>query len=88
MSFYETLFATQEIEPSQFLVTSRDFVDEACRKNLQHSIQAIMDVGMVPIINENDAVSGNAGVLEVPDGCFSDNDGLARSWPSSSGRTV
>ena len=77
MSLYETLFATQEIEPSQFLVTRRDFVDEACRKNLQHSIQAIMDVGMVPIINENDAVSGNAGYSEVPDGCFSDNDGLA-----------
>ena len=77
MSLYETLFATQEIEPSQFLVTRRDFVDEACRKNLQHSIQAIMDVGMVPIINENDAVSGNAGYSEVPAGCFSDNDGLA-----------
>ena len=77
MSLYETLFATQEIEPSQFLVTRRDFVDEACRKNFQHSIQAIMDVGMVPIINENDAVSGNAGYSEVPDGCFSDNDGLA-----------
>lgn len=76
MSLYETLFATQEVEPSQFLVTRRDFTDDQNRKNLKKSIDTIMDVGMVPIINENDAVSGNSG-YDVQDGCFSDNDGLA-----------
>ena len=77
MSLYDTLFGTCNIEPSQFLVTQRDFNDEGCRANLKSSLTSIVDVGMIPIINENDAVSGNAGYANVPDGCFSDNDGLA-----------
>ncbi|KAH8062848.1 glutamate-5-semialdehyde dehydrogenase [Aureococcus anophagefferens] len=43
----------------------------------QSSLSSIVGVGMLPIVNENDAVSGNSGYANVPAGCFSDNDGLA-----------
>ena len=55
-------------------MTQRDFHDAGCKQNLEQSLAAIMDVGMVPIVNENDAVSGNAGYGNVPAGCFSDNE--------------
>ncbi|KAJ1457443.1 Aldehyde/histidinol dehydrogenase [Pelagophyceae sp. CCMP2097] len=77
MSLYETLFATCGVGASQFLVTQTAFTEEALRKNLEYSIQTILGIGMIPIINENDAVSGNQGYAGVPSGCFSDNDGLA-----------
>ncbi|KAH8058794.1 glutamate-5-semialdehyde dehydrogenase [Aureococcus anophagefferens] len=77
MSLYDTMFSTCDIEPSQFLVTQRDFNDEGCRANLKSSLSSIVGVGMLPIVNENDAVSGNSGYANVPAGCFSDNDGLA-----------
>jgi len=76
MTLYATLFGTLEVEPSQFLVTQRDFGDGGCREHLKTSLEAILAVGMVPIVNENDAVSGNTG-WDVADGTFSDNDGLA-----------
>ena len=77
MSLYDTMFSTCDIDPSQFLVTQRDFNDEGCRANLKSSLSSIVGVGMLPIVNENDAVSGNSGYANVPAGCFSDNDGLA-----------
>lgn len=76
MSLYETLFSSRELEASQFLVTQTDIEDETRRKNLDFALSQILDVGMIPIINENDAVSANKG-YDVADSAFSDNDGLA-----------
>ena len=36
MSLYDTMFSTCDIEPSQFLVTQRDFNDEGCRANFHN----------------------------------------------------
>jgi delta-1-pyrroline-5-carboxylate synthetase len=74
MALYETLFSNCDIEASQFLVTGLDFTDEDRRANLQYAMGKILELGMVPIINENDAVSANKGY--TPDNVFSDNDSL------------
>lgn len=75
MSLYATLFSSCEREASQFLVTQDDF-EKTRRHNLKYALSEILSVGMIPIINENDAVSANRG-YGVADTGFSDNDGLA-----------
>lgn len=60
---------------TQLLVTEFDFRTPERRMNLSRSTSTMLKLGVVPILNENDAVSGNEG-YEV-DGVFSDNDGLA-----------
>lgn len=75
MSLYETLFSQYDVGISQFLVTSYDFTDESRQRHLTHSIEEIVAHGMVPIINENDAVSGNEGY--TTENVISDNDALA-----------
>lgn len=76
MSLYETLFSCRDVECSQFLVTQTDIEDETRRANLKYALSQILEVGMIPIVNENDAVSANKG-YGVADSAFSDNDGLA-----------
>lgn len=75
MNLYSSLFAQCDVAASQFLVTQTDFVDPDRLSNLTYSIEQNLSVGMVPIINENDAVSANKGY--TADDVFSDNDSLA-----------
>jgi len=75
MSLYDTLFQQVDVAISQFLVTSYDFTDSSRRQHLEASMEEIISHGMVPIVNENDAVSGNQGY--TTENVFSDNDALA-----------
>mmetsp|Transcript_14206 Transcript_14206/g.20995 ORF Transcript_14206/g.20995 Transcript_14206/m.20995 type:complete len:759 (-) Transcript_14206:44-2320(-) len=75
MSLYDSLFQSCETATSQMLVTEFDFRTPERRKNLRYTMGTMVSMGMVPIINENDAVSGNEGYTK--NGQFSDNDGLA-----------
>lgn len=75
MNLYSNLFSNCEVTASQVLVTQADFVDPSRLKNLTYSIERLLKLGLVPIINENDAVSGNMGY--TADDVFSDNDSLA-----------
>ena len=75
MNFYSSLFGQCEIAASQILVTQADFQDEFRLKNLSYAIERLLSLGIVPIINENDAVSANTGY--TADDVFSDNDSLA-----------
>eukprot|EP00904_Undaria_pinnatifida_P000516 jgi/Undpi1/10465/HiC_scaffold_29.g12915.m1 len=75
MSLYETLFAQCDVATSQLLVTEFDFRTPERRRHLRYTTSTMLKLGVVPILNENDAVSGNEG-YEL-DGMFSDNDGLA-----------
>mmetsp|Transcript_15710 Transcript_15710/g.22989 ORF Transcript_15710/g.22989 Transcript_15710/m.22989 type:complete len:787 (+) Transcript_15710:133-2493(+) len=75
MNLYSSLFETEEVTASQILVTQQDFCDETRMENLRYAIDRLLSLGIVPIINENDAVSGNMGYTE--DHLFSDNDSLA-----------
>jgi len=76
MSLYESMFAQFDITVSQLLVTSFDFTSPERRRNISHVISQLLSLGVVPIINENDAVSANQG-YETFGKTFSDNDSLA-----------
>lgn len=75
MNLYSSLFAQCDVTASQLLVTQADFSDPARLNNLHYAVERLLDLGIVPIINENDAVSGNMGY--TADDVFSDNDSLA-----------
>jgi delta-1-pyrroline-5-carboxylate synthetase len=76
MSLYETMFNQYDIATSQLLVTAFDFTSPERRRNIQHVITELLALRVVPIINENDAVSANQG-YKLFDNAFSDNDSLA-----------
>jgi delta-1-pyrroline-5-carboxylate synthetase len=76
MSLYETMFNQFDITVSQLLVTSSDFASIDRRRNIQHVINQLLSLGIVPLLNENDAVSANQG-YETFGRSFSDNDSLA-----------
>ena len=59
MSLYETMFKNFNIETSQLLVTAFDFTSEERRSNIQYVIENLLGHNIIPIINENDAVTGN-----------------------------
>lgn len=76
MALYETMFSQFDITVSQLLVTSFDFTSPERRRNVQHVISQLLALGIVPLLNENDAVSANQG-YETFGTTFSDNDSLA-----------
>jgi delta-1-pyrroline-5-carboxylate synthetase len=77
MNLYQSLFSPKNVTASQILLTQADFQNEEHMKNLSFAIERLLKVGIIPIINENDAVSvsGNCGDTSSP--VFSDNDSLA-----------
>ncbi|KAL7540328.1 hypothetical protein ACHAXR_010040 [Thalassiosira sp. AJA248-18] len=75
MSLYNSLFTQMDISAAQVLLTEGDFRDENHLTSLMYSIERLLSVGIIPIINENDAVSANRS--STTDDTFSDNDSLA-----------
>jgi delta-1-pyrroline-5-carboxylate synthetase len=86
MNLYSSLFAQCSVQCSQLLVTQTDFTDETRRANLNYAIERLLSIGIVPILNENDAVSANQGY--TADDVFSDNDSLAALCSRSFGAEV
>lgn len=77
MSLYETMFNQFDIPTSQVLLTAFDFTSPERRRNVQYVISQLLSLGIVPLLNENDAVSANQGYKLFGDSTFSDNDSLA-----------
>ncbi|CAI0443342.1 unnamed protein product [Linum tenue] len=77
MALYDTLFSQLDVTSAQLLVTDSDFRDKEFRKQLKHTIESLMSLRVVPIINENDAVSTRRAPYEDSSGIFWDNDSLA-----------
>ena len=71
MHTYEQLFFGKKIV-AQLLLSSDDFTSQPRYKNLQNTLNQLLRLGAVPIINENDSVS----VREL-EGAFGDNDELS-----------
>ncbi|DAZ92848.1 TPA: hypothetical protein N0F65_012519 [Lagenidium giganteum] len=72
MSLYETLFSLYDVACSQVLVTGSDFKTAKNRANMRDTMLNLLELDVIPIVNENDAVSA------ASDGTvFSDNDSLA-----------
>lgn len=88
MSFYESLFHQYDCKVAQVLVTKADFQHEASRRQLRNTIQDLLSLNIVPIVNTNDAVEfvvtgnfTNGGLdlkpAKMSDIVLEDNDSLA-----------
>jgi|GEM_PF-3967 len=76
ISLFDTLFSALNTQCSQLLFVSNDFKDPLKLSKMSQSIESLIELGIVPIINENDAVSAIDPSDPDPD-LFSDNDALA-----------
>jgi glutamate 5-kinase len=70
MATYEQLFAKYDLRVAQVLLTHDDLEDHERHLNARNTLVALLQRGVVPIINENDAVS----FTELK---FGDNDKLS-----------
>ncbi len=80
MHEYEKLFAAYGIHLAQVLLTEGDFVERGRYANLRHTMEALLKLDVLPVINENDTVStAELDYVNVRAGerIFSDNDRLA-----------
>lgn len=80
MHEYEKLFGARGVKIAQVLLTEDDFMERGRSSNLRHTMEKLLKLGVVPVVNENDTVS-TAELEYVKDGprtrIFSDNDRLA-----------
>jgi glutamate 5-kinase len=70
MQIYERLFRRHKIMVGQVLITSNGLSERKRYFNLRNTMNALLELGVVPIINENDSVA----VEEIK---FGDNDTLS-----------
>jgi glutamate 5-kinase len=57
MSLYDDAFATMGCRIAQVLLTEDDFRDPTRYENLRATLRALLKLGVIPIVNENDTVS-------------------------------
>ncbi|KAF3433642.1 hypothetical protein FNV43_RR24745 [Rhamnella rubrinervis] len=77
MALYDTLFTQLDMTSAQLLVTDRDFMDKDFRKQMNETVNKLLSLKVIPIFNENDAVSTRRAPYEDSSGIFWDNDSLA-----------
>jgi glutamate 5-kinase len=73
MSLYEQLFNEHEITVAQALLTKTDLSDRAGYLNARNTLMALMELGVICIVNENDVVAMD----EIQELKFGDNDSLS-----------
>ena len=72
MRTYQELFARHGIKIAQTLLTTNDLSHRQSYLNIRNTLMTLLDVGVVPVINENDVVA----VDEIGE-VFGDNDRLS-----------
>ncbi|CAK9323290.1 unnamed protein product [Citrullus colocynthis] len=77
MALYDTMFSQLDVTSSQLLVTDSVFSDTGFRQQLSETVNSLLDLRVIPIFNENDAVSTRKTPYEDSSGIFWDNDSLA-----------
>ncbi|KAJ1390011.1 hypothetical protein SESBI_37830 [Sesbania bispinosa] len=77
MALYDTMFSQLDVTSSQLLVNDGFFRDTGFRKQLSDTVNSLLDLRVIPIFNENDAVSTRKAPYEDSSGIFWDNDSLA-----------
>lgn len=75
---YNSLLAEKNLRCAQVLVTKEDFRDRVHYLNLKNCISVLLQNGIIPIVNENDAISINELM-------FTDNDELSGMLASMTG---
>jgi len=78
MNLYAQLFDLHDIQIAQVLVTKQDFSTREHYLNMKNCVNALWDNSVLPIVNENDAVSVTALM-------FTDNDELSGMMASMMG---
>lgn len=73
MQAYDELFSTRGITVAQTLLTKPDFISRLGYLNARNTLLALLEMGVVPIVNENDVVY----VEELEGATFGDNDNLS-----------
>lgn len=73
MMLYEKLFGEYSQMTAQILLTRESITNEECKRKAQKAFVQLLDMNVVPIVNENDAIS----VDEENYGVFGDNDSLS-----------
>lgn len=79
MSIYESAFDEYNLVVAQILLTEDDFSQRKKYLSLRTTLNKLLELGVIPIINQNDTVSTIEldELLEDMQVCFSDNDKLS-----------
>ena len=72
MANYHSMFSRHKIKIAQILLTYKDFSDVKTYNNLHNSLTKMLNLGVIPIINENDPIS-----IDEIGPSFGDNDILS-----------
>ena len=73
MQIYDRLFEEHHLVVGQTLLSRRDLADRVGYLNTRNTLLALLELGAIPIVNENDAVA----VDEIEDAVIGDNDNLS-----------
>ena len=73
MSMYHMMFSRLGVRAAQVLITQGDLLDRQKYMLLTDTLDKLTELGTVPIVNENDVVTGGSKGPQV----FSDNDNLS-----------
>jgi glutamate 5-kinase len=86
MSLYTDAFAQFDVVAAQVLLTQEDLADRDRALNLRTTLMRLLELGVIPVLNENDSVSiaelvehrrAQAGTPHAAPAGFGDNDGLS-----------
>src|SRR6478609_5101825 len=86
MSLYTDAFARFDVVAAQVLLTQEDLADRDRALNLRTTLMRLLELGAIPVLNENDSVSiaelvehrrAQSGAPDTAPAGFGDNDGLS-----------
>ena len=86
MSLYTDAFARFDVTAAQVLLTQEDLADRDRALNLRTTLMRLLELGAIPVLNENDSVSiaelvehrrVQSGAAAAAPAGFGDNDGLS-----------
>ena len=75
MFLYDKFFGYYNKTVGQILLNAEDISQEVKKENLANTFEALLEQGIIPIVNENDSVSYTE--IESEDKLFGDNDMLS-----------
>ncbi len=68
MSLYDSMFHMMDMQAAQVLVTSKEFDDPEFRRNLSVTVDDLLAANVVPVFNENDAISSRPQNVRLASG--------------------
>lgn len=81
MSMYHMMFNRLGVRAAQVLITQADLLERHRYVYLTDTLDKLTELGTIPIVNENDVVTGGSKGMQV----FSDNDNLSAILASGAG---